>query len=197
VIFSRLWGFQAEGLAVAPEEAGAGRMTGPALERIVHRMRERTDATTSASPAMSSTDQRRVIVRFANGRTLRGYCTADAHQAAGNNLPERISIRNSSGNVEEVELAGLKAIFFVKTFEGSKDYSEFKVFTHQPSGRGVWVRVHFHDGEVMEGVAPNSLSTFSGTVFSLTPPDPQSNNEIVIVAKSCLKEMQILGLASD
>lgn len=160
-------------------------------------MRERVQTATASADLNSSDDSRRVIIRYADGTTLRGYLTAEEALEMDSQLSDKFSIRNVAGKVEDVEVSGLKAIFFVKSFEGSQDYSEFKVFTQQPSGKGVWVRVHFHDGEVMEGIAPNSLGTFASKAFSLTPPDPRSNNESVIVSKKCLKEMQILGLASD
>ena len=160
-------------------------------------MRDRAQTATASANLASSDVSRRVIVRYANGTTLRGYFTAEEAQELSHPLSERFSVRNVEGNMEDVEVSGLKAIFFVKSFEGTQDYSEFKVFTHQPSGKGVWVRLHFHDGEVMEGIAPNALGTFASKAFTLTPPDPRSNNESVIVSKHCLKEMQILGLASD
>jgi hypothetical protein len=160
-------------------------------------MRERVQTATASANLTAPDDTRRVIVRYADGTTLRGYFSAEDAQGLKNNVADRVSIRGVGGKLEDVEVSGLKAIFFVKSFEGTQNYSEFKVFTHQPSGKGVWVRVHFHDGEVMEGIAPNSLGTFAGKVFSLTPPDPQSNNETVFISKNCLKEMQILGLASD
>jgi hypothetical protein len=160
-------------------------------------MRERVQTAIASANLTAPDDARRVIIRYADGTTLRGYFSAEDAQGLKNHVADRVSVRSVGGKLENVEVAGLKAIFLVKSFEGSQNYSEFKVFTHQPSGKGVWVRVHFHDGEVMEGIAPNSLGTFAGKVFSLTPPDPQSNNETVFVSKNCLKEMQILGLASD
>ncbi len=154
-------------------------------------------ATASASLPTAQEKSRRVIVRYSDGATLRGYFSTEDLPLAGSDPAATFSIRNVEGELEDVEVARLKAIFFVKSFEGKQDYSEFKVFTHQPNGRGVWVRVQFHDGEIMEGIAPNSLSTFAGQVFSLTPPDPRSNNETVLVSKKSMKEMQILGLATD
>jgi len=132
-----------------------------------------------------------------NGAVVRAYFSEEEIRDLNANPPGQLVIRTADGNQEAVDIADLKAIFFVKSFEGSQDYSEFKVFTQQPSGKGVWVRVRFQDGEVMEGIAPNALGTFAGSVFSLTPPDPQSNNQTVIVSKRCLENMQILGLASD
>ena len=160
-------------------------------------MRGRAQTAAANANLASPSDTRRVIIRYANGSVLRGYLNDADIQEWRTNASDQFAIRNAAGDRETVDVTGLKAIFLVKSFEGSQDYSEFKVFTHQPSGRGVWVRVHFHDGEVMEGIAPNALGTFLGAVFSLTPPDPQSNNETVIVSKNCLENMQILGLASD
>lgn len=141
--------------------------------------------------------QHRVIVRYVDGSMVRGYILAEDADPLHNDVSDDIAVRRVDGEVERIEMGKIKAIFFVKTFEGSRRYSEFKVFTHQPNGKGVWVRVQFEDGEMMEGIAPNSLDTYTGHVFSLTPPDPKSNNERVLVSKQCLKQMQILGLASD
>lgn len=142
-------------------------------------------------------EQQRVIVRYADGSMLRGYIPAEDAIPPQTDVSGALAVRRTDGEQEYVEIGKIKAIFFVKSFEGSRRYSEFKVFTHQPNGRGVWVRVQFDDGEVMEGIAPNSLETYTRPVFSLTPPDPRSNNERVLVSKQCIKQMQILGLASD
>ena len=160
-------------------------------------MRQRVRTSTASEHVAGPSDSRRVIIRYTNGVVVRAYLSEEDIRGLNADPPGQLSIRTTEGNQEAVEVAELKAIFFVKSFEGSQDYSEFKVFTQQPSGKGVWVRVHFQDGEVMEGIAPNALGTFAGSVFSLTPPDPQSNNQTVIVSKKCLENMQVLGLASD
>ena len=161
-------------------------------------MDKSTQTTTQATQAQSAHDeQRRVIVRYADGAMLRGYFTPEDAELLRENSIENIVVRRVDGEMEHVEVSRIKAVFFVKSFEGSHHYSEFKVFSNQPNGKGVWIRVHFHDGEIMEGIAPNSLDTYNRPVFSLTPPDPRSNNETVLVSKQCLKEMHILGLAAD
>lgn len=160
-------------------------------------MRGRVQSTAASANVAGPTDTRRVVIRYANGSVVRGYLSEEDIRDLDANPLDPLAILSAAGTQETVDVSGLKAIFFVKTFEGSQNYSEFKVFTQQPSGKGVWVRVTFQDGEVMEGIAPNALGTFAGSIFSLTPPDPQSNNETVIVSKRCLENMQILGLASD
>jgi hypothetical protein len=49
----------------------------------------------------------------------------------------------------------------------------------------------------MEGIASNCLNTYSKSAFYMTPPDPESNNQGVLVSKQYLREMHVLGLASD
>jgi hypothetical protein len=153
---------------------------------------------TSLSPAdLELETRRKVVVRYADGSSLRGYLSPEEEVALQTNAIEPFVVQGVGGHSQEVKPSEVKAIFFVKSFEGSPNYSEFKVFTNRPNGRGVWIRVHFQDGEVMEGVTPNSLSTYFNPVFYLTPPDPASNNQTVLVSKRSLREMQVLGLAAD
>ncbi len=140
---------------------------------------------------------RRVVVRYSDGQLLRGFLATSDEAKLRENVSDLFTVENTGGKPVEVRASELKAIFFVKSFEGNPDYSEFKVFSTRPCGKGVWVRVHFNDGEVIEGVAPNSFDTYSKPVFYMAPPDPGSNNQAILVSKSSLKEMQVLGLASD
>jgi hypothetical protein len=143
------------------------------------------------------TAHRRIIVRYIDGSLLRCYLSPEGEAALQMRLIDPFVVQTAGGQFQEVNPSQIKAIFFVKSFEGSPNYSEFKVFTNRPNGRGVWMRVHFRDGEVMEGVAPNSLDTYFNPVFYLTPPDPASNNQTVLVSKASLQDMQVLGLAAD
>lgn len=140
---------------------------------------------------------RKVVIRYSNGRVLRAYLSAEEESSLQQDDPPKFTAQTPDGDRVEVRSSDVKAIFFVKSFEGTADYSEFKVFTAQPNGKGVWVRIHFQDGEIMEGIAPNRIDTYAKPVFSLTPPDPASNNQTVLVSKRSLREMQILGLAAD
>lgn len=140
---------------------------------------------------------RKVIIRFADGRVLRAYFSPEEEAFLRQNHPPTFTAQTPDGDRVEVQSSDIKAIFFVKSFEGTADYSEFKVFTAQPNGKGVWVRINFLDGEIMEGIAPNRIDTYAQPVFSMTPPDPASNNQTVLVSKRSLREMQILGLAAD
>lgn len=140
---------------------------------------------------------RKVVIRYVDGRVVRGFITDVDELKLQGSESDSVVVESCEGNRVEVGASEVKAIFFVKSFEGSPDYAEFKVFRTRPNGRGVWVRAHFLDGEIIEGLAPNNLDTYSRPIFYMTPPDPASNNQAVLVSKRFLKEMQILGLASD
>ncbi len=110
-------------------------------------------------------------------------------------LPAKIDVRL----VETQEticltLKSLKALFFVKSFEGRKEYNETKFFAPNPPIEGLWVRVKFFDDESTEGVVRNSLQYLIEPGFFLRPPDPGSNNHIVYVVKSSLTEFRVLGV---
>ncbi len=138
-----------------------------------------------------------MVVRYTDGRVLRGFAAGQKEARLQDTLPDSLALKDANGKPVKVRTTDIKAIFFVKSFEGNPDFTEFKVFSGRPTGKGVWLRVHFKDGEVIEGVAPNCVGTYSKPVFYIMPPDPGSNNQRVLVSKYYLKEMQVLGLASE
>ena len=56
------------------------------------------------------------------------------------------------------------------------------------------MRVEFLDGEVMEGIVHNTLRFLVDPGFFLVPTDPDSNNRLVYVMKSWLKDHRVLGV---
>lgn len=113
-------------------------------------------------------------------------------------LPKQITVHtNGVRKTVTVPLDNLKALFFVKTFEGRTDYQEIKFFDSHPPVEGLWVRIRFFDGEASEGVVHNSLHHLTSPGFFLKPPDPESNNEYVYVLKSSLTDFRVLGVRSS
>ena len=77
-------------------------------------------------------------------------------------------------------MARLKAVFFVRDFNGNPAYRERKVF--DGAGQGRRVEVTFADGEVIVGTTLNYRPDGQG--FFLSPADPAANNtRIFVVAK--------------
>jgi hypothetical protein len=125
----------------------------------------------------------KVVVHFRFGKILKGH-TRDL-------TPTKETFHLTSdmdedrGTIHEIRLADLKAVFFVKSLEGNRDYVEKKRFEEiDPSTlRGIKIKVEFHDGEIIRGVSLGYNKNRPG--FYIVPIDSECNNErIYIVAKS-------------
>ena len=84
----------------------------------------------------------------------------------------------------EVATSLLKAVFFVKTFEGDKNHPTHEIFSMENftfDDVSPKVSVHFLDGEVMYGMTNGYEPDRMG--FFLFPADKKTNNERVFVIK--------------
>ena len=98
-----------------------------------------------------------------------------------------------SKTLEKVPLEGVKAIFFVKSFEG-KSHEDLRFHDHLPAPDCLWVRATFRDGEVIEGLIANNPTYVLHAGFYMSPIDPEGNNWLIYVLKNQLKNFQVLGL---
>ena len=91
------------------------------------------------------------------------------------------------GDPIRIGIEELKAIFFVHSFKGNRDYQEQKL--RIPQGTiGRRYLLTFTDGETMRGTALGvNLSRYG---FLLFPSDPGSNNKRIFVMHSAVKELR-------
>lgn len=135
----------------------------------------------SAAPSVTSS---KVIARFHDGRMLKGYTTD--FSAMRPRL--RLSEKPSSGEAALVQLADLKALFFVRDFAGDRTYVEQKDFVTPPQGRKI--EVTFADGEVLRG---STLSYhIEGYGFFVHPADSGGNNLRVFVSSASVRKVRFL-----
>jgi hypothetical protein len=99
-----------------------------------------------------------------------------------------------SEKVEDVSTKDAKAVFFVKTFDGDLRHRALHFHEHAPIVAGLWVRVYFYDGEMIEGIISNTKDFVLETGFFLRPTDPNGNNRLVYVLKAGLKDFHVLGM---
>lgn len=99
-----------------------------------------------------------------------------------------------SNRVEEVSVEDIKAVFYVNSFEGDPAHHQLNFYNHAPVIEGIWMRVQFLDGEILEGIVHNSIHYLVDPGFFLLPTDPESNNQLVYVRKSQLAGHCVLGL---
>ena len=124
----------------------------------------------------------KVIVRFKDGMIMKGN-TSDF-------FPNKVRFHFNrlDGKIEEINIETLKAVFFVKNFEGNKDYQEKYEDTIHAAGRKI--EVEFTDGETISGYALGYSPDRHG--FFITPADLASNNERIFIVKSATKNIKFL-----
>lgn len=145
----------------------------------------------------------KVVAHLRDGKLVKGYFEAVVGSAEqllrqkAPSLPREIPVRPAEAQrAVQIPLESLKALFFVKTFEGRQNYSDIKFFKGQPAIEGLWVGVKFFDGERTEGIVHNSIHHLMEPGFFLKPPDPNSNNELMYVLKSSLTEFRVLAVTT-
>ena len=130
----------------------------------------------------------KVVAHFIDGSLLKGYVQDFNPYSPYFNLLDDIT----PGTIPTlINTAEIKALFFVKTFEGNMEYSERKSF-NEGDQQGSRVEVTFKDGEVLQGSALGHAPHCPG--FFLIPVDPYSNNIRIYVAISNVGNLRFLGL---
>jgi len=126
--------------------------------------------------------RQRLVVRFKDGRVLYGVCFALNPRDFGFHLDRVDSTGQEGEGTVHCQFSDLKAVFFVKSFDGKFDkhrrYQEW-----QPEGNEMVVE--FTDGEVIRGF---TLRRYDGNEdrFYLIPGDQSGNNISILVERSAV-----------
>lgn len=137
------------------------------------------------------------VVHTRSGQLLKGYLI--------NFTPatETVHLQLDSEPVQPmraVAIAELKAIYYVRTLSGNRQYKKKRYF--QPSeSRGKRVMVRFKDGEILCGFVEGKLPWKEGFLTSLEPghkgfyvypADPDGNNVKVFVVTTAVEDVRRL-----
>jgi hypothetical protein len=137
----------------------------------------------------------KIVVRYLDGRVVKGY----THDFDPNIFHLHLRQAPNGGASEEVHadvwLEDLKAIFFVRTFEGNRDSRARREFKKEEESYGDRVEVTFTDGEVLRGFKMDHSPRRSG--FFLLPPDPGSNNIMIFVVITAVKDLSFFSATPD
>lgn len=139
----------------------------------------------------SSTSKKVRISRF-DREALLGYVNPLTYLR-----PTGVELLTPDGNCSVVPYDEVKSVQFVKDFEPPDPAAERKVFSTRPKMDGLWVRIKFRDGQVMDGILANNLLTTEPHGFTVVPPDPYSNNQRLFLPRAALTEMQVLGVVGS
>ena len=106
---------------------------------------------------------------------------------------ESIDLLTLDGEHEAISLREVKAVYFVREFKDPFE-PERKTFLSRPKLDGLWVRLRFHDEDVMEGIVANNLLDLLDTGLQLTPPDLHGNVLHMFIPRPALAELKVLGV---
>jgi len=133
-------------------------------------------------------DPSKIVARYRDGRTLKG--------TTQNFFPNKPVFHvnrmggTGPGDLVEVNLEDLKAIFFVKDFLGNAKHVERKKLAPGERPQGRLMEVACKDGEVIVGTTTGYDPKRPG--FFLFPIDPSTNNARVYVVASYVRSARFL-----
>ncbi len=97
-------------------------------------------------------------------------------------------LEEMNGEIVEISIEDLKAVFFVKDFKGNKNHDDN--YNDEIAAGGRKIRVRFFDGETVVGYTLGYSPDRQG--FYLSPADLQGNNERIFVVKSATEKIELL-----
>ena len=139
-------------------------------------------------PRAPASTHKKVVVELLDKQALRGYLSPTRLGQA-----DPIDVLSPDGEHEQISLAKVRAVYFVREF--SDDFEpERKAFLSRPKLDGLWVRLRFTDGDILEGVVPNDLLSLLDNGLQITPPDLNSTTDRIFVPRGALSEVTVLGV---
>jgi hypothetical protein len=128
-------------------------------------------------------EQNRIVVKLKNQTILKGK-TNDF-------FPNRYKfhLELMDGTITEIIVEDMKAIFFVKDFDGDKSHKDS--YNDSISNAGVKTKVRFLDGEIIYGYTLGYSPDRQG--FYLTPADLGGNNDRIFIVKSATENVQLVS----
>jgi len=124
----------------------------------------------------------KVVVKFKDNSIVKGQ--------TNNFLPNKASfhLQQLEGGPIEIYIEDLKAIFFVKNYDGAKDHK--KTYNDKVPGGGRRIQVKFLDGETITGYTTGYSPDRPG--FYIVPSDLKGNNDRIFVVKTATEKVELL-----
>ena len=138
-----------------------------------------------------STSKKVVISRF-DREPVSGFVNPQSYL-----LPDGVEVLTPLGARSVIPYLDIKTVCFVRDFEEGENLREKRLFNSRPKMEGLWVRMSFRDGEVMDGLLANNLLAIDTYGFTVAPPDPSSRHQKVFVPRTALREFAVVGVVGS
>ncbi len=131
---------------------------------------------------------KKVVLVLADRKSLRGYLNP-----ARLGQLDPIDVLTPEGEHIQFPVAKIRSIYFVREFADEFE-PQRKAFLSRPKLDGLWVKLRFNDGEILEGVIPNDLLSLLDNGLQIMPPDLNSSSDRIFVPRAALSEVTVLGV---
>lgn len=132
--------------------------------------------------------QHKIVVRYLDGRIVKG---TSADFMPNKDLFHIVPLDAPLGKKPlEIIARELKAVFFVRDYDGNAQYKEAKEFSPDRPVAGRKIKVVFKDEELLVGTTQGYQPGRPG--FFVFPADTQSNIERCYVVSTAVKEVSLL-----
>lgn len=138
---------------------------------------------------MSSSTTKKVHIARFEEPALEGYVNPKTYFRV-----DSIEFLDRSAQVRLVTLQNIKGVYFIRDFDGDSAKKQKKTFASRPKQLGLWIRLNFRDGDILEGVVENNMLLMEGDGITITPPDPNSFAQRVFVPRSALRDVAVVGV---
>jgi hypothetical protein len=144
-----------------------------------------------------ASSRKKVLVRRFSGVVTPGYLPP-ANLIHG----QQVDLLDLDGRVIPLPINDIKMISFVRDFNlADKNNPERilrKTFLARPRSEGLWVRLTFRDGDLLEGLAPVDISFIDSIQadagLQISPPDTRSNTQRIYVPRAALSEAELVAV---
>jgi hypothetical protein len=147
-----------------------------------------------------SSAHKKVIVRRLTGETLPGRLPLSNFLRNGT-----IDLLDLSGRIIPFAINDIKHISYVRDFNLTDTVNPERLtrrtFLARPRTEGLWLRMTFRTGDLLEGLAPTDITllddlTQDAGIF-FTPPDTRSNTQRIYVPRAALTDLQLIAVITS
>lgn len=135
-----------------------------------------------------STNKRVRVLRFER-EPVEGFVHPQTFQTAAG-----IEMLSRDGNILTLPYRDVKVLCFVQDFDEPMTDLNNRTFASRPKSSGLWVRISFHDGAILDGILPNNLLNMDPYGFTLTPPDLAVSPQRIFVPKAAIRTLHVLAV---
>jgi len=138
-----------------------------------------------------STNKRVRILRFEREQ-VDGFVHPQTFQTSSG-----IEMLSRDGNILTLPYQEVKVLCFVQDFDELLPDLNNRTFSSRPKTSGLWVRMSFRDGAILDGILPNNLLNSEPHGFTVTPPDLAVTPQRVFVPRVALNAIHVLAVVGS